>query len=142
MYPGYEQYWTSILADPHGVLEFTGRPATVGERTYAAFADRTRHLVVSTTLRAVNWKVSELVPDIEDIRRIKAGPGRAMHLVGGAGLVSSMINAGLVDELRLLVHPLLLGPGKSLFKDVAARHRLGLVKTEALAKVERCRCTV
>ncbi|MGE0279697.1 MAG: dihydrofolate reductase family protein [Rhizobiaceae bacterium] len=132
MYPGYEQYWTSILSNPDGVLEFTGRPATDGEKAYAAFADRTPHLVVSTTLKNVNWSVAALVRDLEEIRQAKAGPGRAMHLVGGAGLVASMINAGLVDELRLLVHPLVLGPGKGLFDSVSHRHALKFVRSKAL----------
>jgi hypothetical protein len=56
MYPGYEQYWTSILADPAGVLEFTGRPPTQGEIDYANWADQTRsvgHLDDRAVLEAV-----------------------------------------------------------------------------------------
>ena len=53
MYPGYEQYWSAILADSEGVLAFTGRPPTRGEIDYAAFADRTPHVVLSTSLREV-----------------------------------------------------------------------------------------
>jgi len=45
-------------------------------------------------------------------------------------LVSSMINLGLVDEIRLMINPILLGGGKALFKDVTERHYLKLVSSE------------
>ena len=55
-----------------------------------------------------------------------------MHVVGGATLVSSLMNLGLIDELRLMVNPLILGGGKALFKDVKQRHVLSLVGTKPL----------
>ena len=55
-----------------------------------------------------------------------------MHVVGGATLVSSLMNLGLIDELRLMVNPLILGGGKALFKDVKQRHVLSLVGTKLL----------
>ncbi|PLP58512.1 dihydrofolate reductase [Mesorhizobium loti] len=132
MYPGYEQYWTSIIANPDGVLEFTGRPATPGERDYARFAAHTPHFVVSRTLKTTNWDVVQIVADLEAIRALKGRPGKNMHLVGGATLVSSMIDAGLVDELRLVVTPIILGAGKALFKDVRRRHALTLEAPDRL----------
>ena len=47
MYPGYEQYWGAILANPGGILSFTGKVASKGEIDYAQFADKTRHIVLS-----------------------------------------------------------------------------------------------
>ena len=47
--------------------------------------------------------------------------GKDMHAVGGATLVSSLINAGLIDELRLAVVPVVLGAGKPWFQGMAAR---------------------
>jgi len=55
-----------------------------------------------------------------------------MHAVGGATLVSSLMNLGLIDELRLIVHPIVLGLGKALFKDVKERHALKLLRAEPL----------
>lgn len=49
--------------------------------------------------------------------------------VGGATLVSSLVNEGLIDELRVTIHPLILGGGKALFKDVNRRVPLQLVRT-------------
>jgi dihydrofolate reductase len=130
MYPGYEQYWTSILADPAGVLEFTGRPPTQGEIDYASWADQTPHVVLSTTLTQPTWKTARVVRGVEDVRALKAGAGKAIFVVGGAGLVSTLINLDLIDELRLTVHPLVLGRGKPLFKDVTERHQLQLIAAE------------
>jgi dihydrofolate reductase len=132
MYPGYEAYWGAILADPGGVLPFTGRPALKGEVEYARFAARTPHVVLSRTLDQVAWKNTRIVRSLEEIRALKQQPGRAMHAVGGATLVSSLVNAGLVDELRLVVQPILLGGGKSLFKDVTARHALKFLDAKPL----------
>ena len=112
MYPGYEQYWGAILTNPGGILPFTGKVATKGEIDYSRFAARTPHIVVSRTLNEVGWKNTRIVRDVEDLRALKEQPGKDMHAVGGATLVSSLINAGLVDELRIVVQPIVLGTGK------------------------------
>ncbi len=132
MYPLYEQYWLSILADPGAVLPFTGKVASKGEIAYAQFADKTPHLVLSRTLENVAWKVARIVRDAEEIRDLKRQPGRDMHAVGGAALVGSLMNLGLVDELRLVVHPIVLGGGKALFEDVKERRALEFVGVEPL----------
>jgi dihydrofolate reductase len=132
MYPGYEQYWMAILADPEGVLPLTGRPATKGEVEYARFADRTPHFVLSKTLNTVTWHTTRIVRDVANIRALKRQPGKNIHAVGGATFISSLMNEALIDELRLTVHPIVLGKGKALFKDVRDRHELELVKAEPL----------
>lgn len=129
MYPGYAQYWRAILADPEGVLAFSGKVPTQGEIDYAHFADKTPHYVLSRTMATADWTNTRVVRDVEEIRRLKMQPGKDMHAVGGASLVSSLLNAGLIDELRLVVHPVVLGKGKPLFKDV--RERQALTLTEA-----------
>jgi dihydrofolate reductase len=130
MYPGYEQYWLSILDNPEGVLDLTGQVPTEAEIEYARFADRTPHVVLSNTLGDVAWETTRVVRDLAEIRRLKDEPGRDMYAVGGATLISSLMNDGLIDELRLTVYPLILGEGKALFKDVTGRHALELVRAE------------
>lgn len=132
MYPGYERYWGAILTDPKGILPFTGNVATKGEIDYAHFAARTAHFVLSRTLDKVAWKNTRIVRDVDDIRQIKKESGKDMHAVGGATLVGSLMNAGLIDELRLVVHPIILGGGKALFKDVKERHRLKFLGAKSL----------
>ncbi|MGM9920001.1 MAG: dihydrofolate reductase family protein [Bhargavaea sp.] len=58
------------------------------------------------------------------VARLKAQPGKDLWLYGGAELITTFINEGLVDEFRLSVHPVVLGEGKPLFTDV--RERLDL----------------
>jgi dihydrofolate reductase len=132
MYPGYEQYWGAIRANPAGVLPITGRVATKGEVEYAQFAARTPHIVLSRTLREVAWKNTRIIQDAEELRAMKERPGKDMHAVGGATLVSSLINVRLVDELRLVIQPIILGRGKPLFNDIRQRHTLTLLETKPL----------
>jgi len=132
MYPGYEQYWRSIKADPTAPTPFGGQLPTPGEVAYAEFADQATHIVLSRTLDKVNWHNSRIVRDVEDIRKIKAQAGMDIHAVGGATLVGTLMNAGLVDELRVVVQPILLGAGKALFKDVRERRSLKFVDSKQL----------
>jgi dihydrofolate reductase len=132
MYSGYEQYWRAILANQEGILAFTGKVASKGEIDYAHFADKTPHIVLSKTMGEVTWKNTRIVRDVEEISKLKQQPGRDMHAVGGATLVSSLMNLGLIDELRLVVHPIVLGGGKALFKDVKGRHALKLLEAKPL----------
>jgi len=133
MYPGYESYWRSILADPNGVVPLTGRRPSGDEVAYARFADRTPHVVLSKTLDRVHWETARIARDVEEIRELKRQPGKNIHAVGGASLVSSLMNEGLVDEIRMTVHPLVLGRGKPLFKDVHNRHPLEFVDSQPLS---------
>jgi dihydrofolate reductase len=132
MYPGYEQYWLGILADPEGINPLTGKLATKGEVEYARFADRTPHVVLSRTLDSPAWRTTRIVREIKDIRALRQQPGKDIHAVGGATLVSSLMNEDLIDEVRLTVHPIVLGKGKPLFKDVQVRHPLDLVQASPL----------
>jgi dihydrofolate reductase len=52
--------------------------------------------------------------------------------MGGATFVSSLMNMGLIDEVRLMVNPIILGGGKALFKDVKERHSLKLIRVKPL----------
>jgi dihydrofolate reductase len=132
MYPDYEQTWLAALANPTGNLPLSGKPATKNEIAYARWADKTPHIVLSTTLKKVEWETTRIVGNVEEIRKIKQQPGKNIYAVGGATLVSSLMNAGLVDELRLMVNPIVLGRGKALFKDVKERHALTLVRAKPL----------
>jgi dihydrofolate reductase len=126
MYPGYEQYWGAIMADPAVVSPFTGAVATQGEVDYARFAHDTRHIVLSTTLERAIWPNTRIIGDASEIAELKQQSGKHIHAVGGASLVASLINLGLLDELRIVVQPILLGAGKALFGGVIDRQALTL----------------
>src|SRR5215211_5532024 len=123
MYPGYEEYWTAAL-DPNRKLP------TAKEVEYAQWASKTPHIVVSRKPMQVSWKNSRVISDLGEIRNLKQKPGGDIHVVGGAMLVSSMINLGLIDEIWLMINPVLLGGGKLLFEGVNKRHHLKFVSSE------------
>jgi dihydrofolate reductase len=132
MYPDYEKYWSAVYATPGAPLPFSNKPATQGEIDYANFAMRTPHVVLSEGMDSTGWTHARIVRTLNDIRDLKRLPGKDMHAVGGAALVSSLLNAGLVDELRLVVVPILLGSGKLLFQGIQTRQALRMVSTTAL----------
>jgi dihydrofolate reductase len=132
MYPAYEQYWLAVLANPAGILPLTSKTATKNEIAYARWANDVPHFVLSNTLDKVAWKTTGIVRDVEEIQEMKRQPGKGIYAVGGATLVSSLMNLGLIDELRLMINPLVLGGGKALFKDVKDRHRLTLLRSKPL----------
>ena len=132
MYPEYEQYWMAVLANPGGPLPLSGKAVTKNEIAYARWANKTPHIVVSRTLDKVAWKATRIVRDVDEIRRLKEQPGKEIYVIGGATLVGSLINAGLIDEVRLMVNPIVLGRGKALFKDVKERKSLKFVRAKPL----------
>jgi dihydrofolate reductase len=129
MYPGYEQYWTAVHNAPDAPLPFSGTLATAGERTYADFAYSTPHVVLSTQMQSAAWPHTKIVRSMADVARLKHGSGKAIYAVGGAAMVGSLINANLVDEIRVQIRPILLGGGKALFEDVVGRHSLSLLNS-------------
>jgi dihydrofolate reductase len=131
MYPGYGEYWAAISADPKRVPPFQTRLPYEREIEYARFAAKTPHYVVSRTLDHVSWPPgAHMVRDLAELRALKNQPGKNIYVVGGPTLVTSLLNADLLDELRLIVHPLLLGGGKALFEGAQKRRALHFVHAE------------
>jgi dihydrofolate reductase len=130
-YPGYEMLWGSIAADPRSGTAMLGREVTEGEADYALWTQRTPHYVVSTTLEEVSWETARLVRDVSELRPLKEQPGGAVYVIGGAALVASLLNEGLIDEVRLIVHPVILGGGKSPFEGVKEPRTFQLAQTSA-----------
>jgi dihydrofolate reductase len=128
-YPGYEQLWGSIAADPRSGAEMLGREVTAGEVEYARWTQATPHYVLSTSLDKVAWESAHIMRDVGELRSLKEAPGGAIYVIGGAGLVASLLNEGLIDELRLIVHPVILAGGKALFAGVGDRRTLDLVES-------------
>ena len=81
-------------------------------------------VVFSRTLENVEWNNSRLVKEnaAEEITRLKQQPGKDLSIFGSANLAASFIPAGVIDEFRIMVNPVVLGDGNRLFKD----HKLNL----------------
>jgi dihydrofolate reductase len=85
--------------------------------------------VFSTTLNEVREGSILIKEDVEaEVKKIKNAPGKDIWLFGGASLTSSLLNLGLVDEIGLAIHPIILGAGKPLFSNV--QKRIGLKLTD------------
>jgi len=132
MYPGYEGYWTGIQNEPEKPAWITGSAPTPAELEWARFAASTPHYVLSRSLTSARWPNTSFVRGLDEIEALKQQPGQDIYLVGGARTTASLIEAGLVDELRLLVYPLIAGEGKALFGTTARRRALELRKSEQL----------
>jgi dihydrofolate reductase len=126
MYPRYEQYWTAVQEGPDRPLPRTGKVPTPAEVEYARFTAQAPHYVLSSTLTSALWPNTSFLRGLDEIAALKQQPGKDIYLVGGARTVVSLIEAGLVDELRLAVHPLIAGEGKALFATAEARRGLEL----------------
>jgi len=132
MYPGYGEYWESIYANPRRVPPYMTRLPSDREIAYAQLAAKTPHFVVSKTLRSVSWPpTARIIRDVAELRTLKGQAGKNIYVVGGATLVASLLSEDLIDELRLIVHPILLGGGKALFAGVNKRRALHLVQTDS-----------
>jgi len=131
MYPGYEQYWTAIQNEPDKPVWITGSALTPAELEWGRFAAQTPHYV-SSTLTSARWPKTSFVLGLEEIAALKQQPGQDIYLVGGARTTASLIDAGLVDELRLIVYPLIAGEGKALFATTERRCGLELRKVQQL----------
>lgn len=90
-----------------------------------------RKYVFSNTLTDIDGDVILIKGNIQqEVERIKREPGKDIWLYGGASLVTTFINLGLVDEYRLSIHPIVLGSGKPLFVDINQRIGLELVNVK------------
>jgi dihydrofolate reductase len=103
----------------------------------AGFADRMNGLpkyVVSTTLDTAEWNNSTLIKEniVEEIAKLKQESGQDILLAGSADLVHTLMEHNLIDEYRLMVHPIVVGSGKRLFREGDNRV-LQLVDTKTLS---------
>jgi dihydrofolate reductase len=126
MFPGYERYWTAIQNEPKKSIAMTGKVPTSAEVEWARFAAQIPHYVLSSTVNSPLWPNTRVVRTLDEVAALKQQQGKHIYLVGGARTTASLIDAGLVDELRLIVYPLIAGEGKPLFATAKHRRRLEL----------------
>ncbi|MGO4771773.1 dihydrofolate reductase family protein [Flavobacterium sp. W22_SRS_FK3] len=75
--------------------------------------------VLSSSRKNSDWKNSEFLSTIEEIKKLKNSEGGDIKVWGSAKLVQLLLQSDLVDELGLLIYPIILGKGKKLFDDDA-----------------------
>jgi dihydrofolate reductase len=123
----------------------------LGRKTYEGFAvvwpeqegrpladilNRLPKYVLSSTLKDAEWANSTVLSGelTEEVGRLKRAIDGRILVYGSTQLVQTLIDDGLVDELRLLVHPVVLGAGRRLFGETSARRKLRLVDTRTVGE--------
>jgi dihydrofolate reductase len=86
--------------------------------------------VVSTTLQDPQWEHSTVLRGLAEVEALKAQLGKDIVTTGSISLVRSLIAAGLVDEYRLFVYPVVLGSGERLWQNGSPTTTLHLVETQ------------
>lgn len=107
-------------------------PGATGD--VAHFMNSVPKVVVSRTLETAPWNNSRIVRhDVEDtVAALKREAGGNIYVFGSARLTAALLDAGLVDEIRLGVAPLVLGDGRPLFAQASRRHRMRLLASRPL----------
>lgn len=124
-YLGMRGYWSTVPDNP---------AATAHELAHAEWVTNVRKIVFSTTLESAGWKNAEVIgSDVTArVRALKAEPGGTMMIYASPTLVHSFVDMGLIDEFRIVVHPVTVGGGTPLFQD-KTKLELDLVESKAFA---------
>jgi dihydrofolate reductase len=126
----------AILLGRRTYLEFAALwPALGSDVPMADFMNNTPKYIVSSTLRTLDWANSVLVTGdlAEEIAKLKAQPGKNIQIPGSPTLVRWLLRVGLLDELALMVHPIVLGSGMRLFDEMTEKISLKLVDSKTLS---------
>jgi dihydrofolate reductase len=110
-------------------------PHQPGGTPMVDYINSVRKYVVSATLEEAEWNNSIIIREdvAEKIAELKRQPGKDITILGSGALVGSLLRDGLLDELRLMVHPVILGGGKSLFEDGYDRKPLELIDSKTFS---------
>jgi dihydrofolate reductase len=117
-YEGMASYWPTPIA-------MEDDPAVAGKMNAIP------KFVFSGTLDRAEWSNSRLVKEniAAEVLQLKQQEGRDLAIFGSANLAMSLLQMGLIDELRLMVNPVILGKGKPLFEGIHEKLNLKLIKT-------------
>jgi dihydrofolate reductase len=111
-------YWPTPMADQHDPV--------VAERM-----NKLPKVVFSRTLDKASWNNTKLVKGdmVAEIRKMKKEPGEGMAILGSGSIVSQLAQEGLIDVYQVVVNPIVLGRGRTMFDGVKEKLKLKLTKT-------------
>lgn len=117
-YEGFLGYWPKVKDDPK---------ASRNDVEISRWLDDIPKVVFSRTLREVTWKNARLAKGnaVEEVAALKRGPGKDIIIQNSTRLAQTLLAAGLVDELQIIVAPVVLGAGRALFSGLPRRIDLG-----------------
>jgi len=121
-YQNFEQYWPNVTEKP-------GSPKH--EVNFSRWIDETPKYVASSTLSQPKWKNSTVLKSevANQVSKLKAGTGKGILIFGSCHLALQLLDANLMDEMQLRIHPTVLGEGRSAFHAGLKSHRLKLIQS-------------
>jgi dihydrofolate reductase len=110
-------------------------PSITDEQGFAERMNSLPKFVISTTLEKLEWNNSRLIKGniTEEVIKLKQQPGQDILVAGSCELVHTLMQQNLIDEYRLMVHPIVVGSGKRLFRDGSETRVLKLVDTKTFS---------
>ena len=122
-YDGFADAWPKYEDDPE-----------VNADGFATRMNTIPKYVVSTTLQDPSWNNSRVISEnvAGEIRKLKEEDGQDIYVAGSGVLINSLIDDGVIDEYRLMVHPVVVGKGQRLFAERETPAAMDLTSTEAL----------
>ncbi len=127
----------AILLGRRTYLEFAELwPKQGSDVPMADYMNDTPKYIASTALEEpLEWKNSTLIKGdlAEELAKLKQQPGKNIQIPGSPRLVRSLLRDGMLDELSLMVHPIVLGSGMRLFDEMTQQVRLKLVDSTTLS---------
>jgi dihydrofolate reductase len=106
-------------------------PTMAGTGDYGARMNSLPKYVASTTLDQAEWNASVIKGAVTDeVARLRQQPGQDVLVFGSGQLLQTLMQHDLIDEYRLMVHPIVLGSGKHLFREGSEKRALKLVETK------------
>jgi dihydrofolate reductase len=90
-------------------------------------------IIFSRTLEKADWNNTRLIKEDlpGEVRKLKQQPGEGLTILGSGTIVSQLAQHGLIDEYQILVNPIVLGKGKTMFEGVKDRLNLKLTQTKS-----------
>ncbi|MCC6413381.1 MAG: dihydrofolate reductase family protein [Saprospiraceae bacterium] len=117
-----ESYWPTVVENPTG---------NQSEDDFAVLMDNIPKIVYSRTLKSADWKSATLKHEVvkEEIVELKRQADKDVY-VGSPSMILALAQLGIVDEFQIAVHPVVVGKGLPLFKNIHDRMELKLLKTK------------
>ncbi len=116
-YKGMAEYW----------------PTAEGEGEVTALMNSIAKVVCSSSREKAEWNNTTIIRDaVPELQRLKEQGDKPMYIFGSGILTQSLMNAGIIDEIRLCVAPIVLGKGRRLFTDEHTTRNLALLESRSL----------
>jgi dihydrofolate reductase len=134
----YRQFDTILLGRfmygllrPHWSVAYENMNLPEGDRAFSRWINQTPKVIFSHTLARVDWQNARVAQDaVSEVRRLKEQPGKDILILNCTRLSRSLMSYGLIDEYWLILHPVAIGAGRTLFGGLNERLYLKLFAYE------------